>query len=199
MRPNPRLAPRFPTAMSAEHRQLHSRPNPVLRWLSNPSSTSDVRPSLPPSPSLLALQEALNEDLELPTTPPQAHLPPAFCSSRSLTPPFFDNLTRSTLPTASITRYSSNLRSELPKPVLSSSTRQSSVDSLLSVSERGVHTTPSARIAASLSRGWWFQSENKENVDTLLSEDDRGDTVEQEQANIRRKCTLITLVPSSFC
>src|SRR5271170_1743053 len=101
------------TAMSL----MSSEPNqpkfvPVLRWFSNPprSSSTATRPSSPSlSLSLLSLQEALTETL--PTTPPRAHIPPTFHSSRTLTrpPPFLDNLTRSTLPTASVTpQYSQN-------------------------------------------------------------------------------------------
>jgi triacylglycerol lipase len=38
---------------------------------------------------------------------------------------------------------------------------------------------------------WWFQAQNKEAVDEMLDEEDRGDSVEDEQAKIRKKCKRI--------
>jgi len=192
---------------------MSSEPNqpkfvPVLRWFSNPSRSSSAatRPSSP-SLSLLSLQEALTETL--PTTPPRVHLPPTFHSSRTLTrpPPFLDNLTRSTLPTASVTpQYSQNFSPlrDSPQGTLSHSPPGgSSIEWLRSV-RRNINTSSASRLSPSPTLGWWFQSENKESVDALLSEDDRSDTVEQEQENIRRKCQSLSrrlslLVITSYC
>lgn len=89
-----------------------NRTPPVLRWLSNwsPSrqhsrsgSESGSHSSSPSnsSPDLTLLREALQEPLITPL--PVARLPPSF-RARNLArpPPFLDNLTRSTLPTSSL-------------------------------------------------------------------------------------------------
>jgi len=58
-----------------------------------------------------------------------------------------------------------------------------------------MHTTATQAVmpdqSATPVNWWWFQSENKDNVDTLLTEDDRADTVQQEQDNIRNKCLFL--------
>ncbi|KAI0034131.1 Alpha/Beta hydrolase protein, partial [Vararia minispora EC-137] len=45
---------------------------------------------------------------------------------------------------------------------------------------------------------WWSQSENKDKVDSILAEDDRADTAEQEQAKMHRKY-LAPSNPIVFC
>ncbi|KAJ3784585.1 Alpha/Beta hydrolase protein [Lentinula aff. detonsa] len=197
---------------------------PVLRWLgtwspygrtfskepSPASSSSNLS-----SPSLVSLNEALHEPLCLPRRPPSAQLP-HFSLARH--PPFLDSLTRSTLPTASLSPeaniFSSN---SSPPPSPTSRTRsgasfndskfhlnhsppsRSSLDSLRSVSQRDFTLRHShkrtASTAATVSPSelesntswWWFQSGNKDNVDTLLAEEDRAATVREEQDNIRKK------------
>lgn len=76
-----------------------NKSRPVLRWLTSHSPAS----SSPPSPDLRSLSEAIAEPL---TPPPQARLPPpSFRPLQSLsrpTPFLVDSLTRSTLPTSSL-------------------------------------------------------------------------------------------------
>ncbi|ESK98102.1 triacylglycerol lipase [Moniliophthora roreri MCA 2997] len=203
-------------------------PTPVLRWLgtwspygSRPHSpNSSPSDSQPPSPSLVSLNEALHEPLELPKPPPPAR-PSSFYASRNLTrnPPYLDNLTRSTLPTASLSaapQCSNSSRSPSPrslstlpapsiKPSHSPPTR-TSLETLRSVSRRdsSIRHSNHGRSVSSTSvtlldeddgqsksptntSWWWFQTGNKSNVDNLLGEDDRADTVQEEQAKIRKK------------
>lgn len=221
--------------VSSDTSSPNSPPVPVLRWLSNlytghshsPLSPTPSFPasSSPPSPGLALLKDALREPL-LPAVPPQAKLPDSFQAPRSLSrpPPFLDNLTRSTLPTASLSQplrvstldhspptppspcSSDPLRSP-PIVLTHSPPTRSSLDTLRSVSirdhDRAFHTAAATAATAVTSTSvtespspvswWWFQSENKEDVDRLLHEDDRGDTVQQEQANIKKKCLCQTL------
>jgi triacylglycerol lipase len=186
------------TPSHAHFPSLKMPPEPVLRWLVSRPQAGPSAPSPAPSPSqsLSLLREALTETL--PTPPPQAHLPSAFHVSHTLTrpPPFLDNLTRSTLPTASLSPFStpdrvpSPLSEQSPTHVSPVATSLSSLETLRALIERGIHTSAVASAAPTPSRSWWFQPENKDNVDTLLHEDDRADSVQQEQDKIRRKCLL---------
>lgn len=218
------------SAASAVSRRK-SKP-PILHWLgswspypnhspeasgsqSGSASPSSTTSSTPPSPNLASLQEALNESLLppripistslLPARPPRAKLPDAFFPhALSRPPPFLDNLTRSTLPTASLSPPDVSAQNYFPPspqdssasvldfpPILLTHSKRSSLDTLRSVSQRD-HTrkltTSSEAPPAASSGWWWFQSNNKENVDTLLHEDDRADTVEEEQDNIHNRC-----------
>ncbi|KAF7339626.1 hypothetical protein MSAN_02177300 [Mycena sanguinolenta] len=169
---------------AVQHIPPPSSTQPILRWLGNwspyrnGSPEASPPPSCPPSPSLAA------------------HLPQAFHASRALSrpPAFVDNLTRSTLPTASLSPTSEENPYDV-SVVNSSPPRGSSAGILRSVSLRDHHrkrsfhtaaapppTTPESSIAR-----WWFQSENKENVDTLLEQEDRADSVQQEQRLLRNK------------
>lgn len=208
-------------SMTTEPAQPKS-PTPVLRWSqavgkagghrrrpSGSGSNSPTSASGPPSPNLTALNEALQDDLLLPTAPPQARLPSSFYASRALSrpPPFLDNLTRSTLPTASLspglpdpnnpnTTHSISLNDDPPSPtasIISSSPpgHRNSIDTLRSVRDRGIHTSAPVAMTSPTKPNnwqWWFQAENKKNVDKLLDEDDRADSVTDEQENFRRKC-----------
>ncbi|KIK70795.1 hypothetical protein GYMLUDRAFT_210269 [Collybiopsis luxurians FD-317 M1] len=194
--------------------QMVSSHQPLLIWWSpyRKSSSSDSSSSSSSNPSLASLNEALNEPLCLPRRPPSAQLS-HFSLARN--PPFLDNLTRSTLPTASLsppaivssdsgsptsptfrTRSSAQSNDDLDSPKISlnqSPPSRSSLDSLRNVSQqvRRSHTrSASAALPPSnleSNNFWWWFSGNKENVDTLLSEDDRAATVQEEQANIRKK------------
>ncbi|KAJ2919292.1 hypothetical protein MD484_g1175, partial [Candolleomyces efflorescens] len=134
---------------------------PVLRWISPTPSSS----STPPSPDLNSLSEALTESI--PPPPPPARLPPPhFRPSNSISrpPPFFDNLTRSTLPTSSLSpplpvsplSSPNSIRSSLdvqrPPPIVlhQSSLTRSSLDSLRSVNTRtSTHSFSSGSSSAS--------------------------------------------------
>jgi triacylglycerol lipase len=212
--PLPRLQSLSSPSMATEPAQPRS-PTPVIRWLgswSQPrraqgSGSNSPSGSAPPSPSLSLLNEALNENI-LPAALPQARLPSSFHASRTLCrqPPFLDNLTRSTLPTSS-------LSSRLPIPYDPITTQSislddpessapsaqivfhppggsTSIDTLRSVRNRGMHTSasvPSPSPSKQTSR-WWFQGNNKQNVDSLLEEEDRADSVDEEQSHLRKKC-----------
>ncbi|KAJ6604471.1 alpha/beta-hydrolase [Mycena vulgaris] len=202
-------APRMHAARKSAARQMapSSSPQPILRWLGSWSPYKSASPetsppsSCPPSPGLALLNEALTEPLAF---PPTAHLPDSFNTSRALTraPPFLDNLTRSTLPTASLSPPISTAVPPDENPFNAVTTQhsppeRSSIATLRSLSlrdhrrSRSLHTLaapaePPAQSESSIAR-WWFQSENKDNVDALLHEDDRADSVQQEQRILNRK------------
>ena len=141
--------------MSAD--SSHERTTPMLRWL-NPAGLAD----------------AINS--ALPAPPQRARLPPAFRAAHP--PPFFDNLTRSTLPTASLSPPPPSvpaLALARPPPIVLAPTH-SSIDTL-----RRVHTHSAAAatvvsiqeteapttLAASFSK-WWFQSDSsKESLEEV--------------------------------
>jgi triacylglycerol lipase len=198
---------------------------PILRWLSSwsrPQSRAGTPPpsTTPPPPSLASLAEALHEPLPtvLPTVLPRARLPDSFHVSRSLSrgPAFLDNLTRSTLPTSSLSpplSVTSPYFNQPPSPTPSDLLRsppivlthspptRSSLDTLRSVSSRDhirTMSTSSIITTATLTEPptspttaswWWFQNDNKENVDTLLTEDDRAESVQQQQHKLRKRCS----------
>ncbi|KAG5651609.1 hypothetical protein H0H81_008069 [Sphagnurus paluster] len=147
--------------------RIGSKPPPVLRWLTGFSTTSTPS-NTPPSPSLADLNEALHEPLPAPpplARPPAARLPDSFHASRSLShaPPFLDNLTRSTLPTASLSAPLRS-RSPSPAPLLLSTSTISSLDSLRSLSSRdhARSLSTSSAVAApspTVPARWWFQPE----------------------------------------
>lgn len=212
-----------PPSMTMEPAQPKS-PTPVLRWSEavgkaegqrrRPSGSGSSSPASSPglpSPNLTSLNEALQEDLLLPTALPQVRLPSSFYASRDLSrpPPFLDNLTRCTLPTASLspglpdpnnpnTTHSFSLSDDIPFPtasILSSPpSHRNSIDTLRSVRDRCTHISVPKTMTSSTNPNhgqWWFQAENKKNVDMLLDEDDRADSVADEQENFRRKCKCI--------
>nr|GAT47848.1 predicted protein [Mycena chlorophos] len=162
---------------------------PILRWLGSwtpyRAGSPDPDTSSPPSPGLSSLNEALTEPIVF---PPSAHLPEAFTGARALhrPPPFLDSLTRTTLPTASVS-----------PPAI-----RSSVAALRSVSQRDHRRSQSLndspRVESTSLGRWWFQSENKDNVDTLLGEEDRAETVQQEQQLLQNKYRS-TKNPVVFC
>ncbi len=228
----PRTASQAPSTSTSTFRKSSQ---PVVRWLetwspyhnnssskstssSQASSPASSRSSTPPSPALASLNEALHETLRLPTRPPLARLPTPLYTSRlghGHSPQFFDSLTRTTLPTSSLStgsqlNYSSSPLSSSPissrpsiyqLPVIlgDSPTHRTSLDTLRSVSQRdrrrSSHSISSERTSTFDStwpkNWWWFQAENKEDVDGMLGEDDRADTVEEERDRIRKKCMFL--------
>ncbi|KAF6766583.1 triacylglycerol lipase [Ephemerocybe angulata] len=189
---------------------------PVLRWLSpTPSTTSS-----PPSPALHSLSEAMTEPLR----PPPARLGPLHLRhTQRRPPPFLDNLTRSTLPTSSLSPplpvtppTSSHVSSpdvRRPPPIVlnQSSLTQTSLDSLRSVhrrtsvrtATRSISSTSSPSSALSVEEptsstawSWWFNSES--NNDALLSDEDKPANPAQKQEHIDRKYKS-TKNPIVFC
>ncbi|KAF7306756.1 hypothetical protein MIND_00467300 [Mycena indigotica] len=213
----PRKTRETPQETPPVQNRLQPTTQPILRWLGSwspyrstspePESGQQRRSSSPspPSPGLASLNEALNEPIR---SPPSAHLPESFVPARALhrPPPFLDNLTRSTLPTASL---SPTTREDNPFHDISSlhsTPPGSSVAALRSVSQRDHRRSLSSHAAiaeephseSSPFARWWFQSENKENVDTLLESEDRADNIEQEQELLHNKYRS-TKNPVVFC
>ncbi|TRM65945.1 Alpha/Beta hydrolase protein [Schizophyllum amplum] len=153
MRPRKPSLPRLPSNYST-----HNTPSqPVLRWLGTRSQQATPAPSMPPL--LLRISAT--------------HAPAAL----------LDNLTRSTLPTASL---AGDQHPEYDGPLRSPPT-SSSLESLRQVSERDKRRTSSeSQPSPSRASGWWF-FQNKDAVDNMLDERDRGETVQEEQDNIRKK------------
>lgn len=214
---------------------------PVLRWLGNwspyhtaspaqspssssPSTRPSTRASTPPSPGLASLNEALNEPLRLPTRPPIARLPKSFHHNRDIphSPPFLDNLARSTMPTATVstsTRFESysitsssstsptSTSYHRPTILSESPTQRTSLDTLRSVSQRDLtlsrrlsharsistssHDAVSVDSSNSWNKNWSWFSNNKDQVDELLGEEDRRETVEEEADNLHNKCQYV--------
>ncbi|TFK77275.1 alpha/beta-hydrolase [Pluteus cervinus] len=186
--PTKRLS--FATSMSRSNPAANPVSRPVVRWLKDLSWT----PSPSPSPtSLAALNEALHDPL--PRPPPPARLPPSFAPSKVLTrpPPFFDNLTRSTLPTASLC---SPTPPSLPR--LGSTPTRSSIDSLRSVA-RPIHTTARVDHPATPPTNWlWFLSEDSERSESPTEDDGI-----IPQSPIQKQCAHIVYLspnnPIVFC
>ncbi|KAJ7042426.1 Alpha/Beta hydrolase protein [Mycena alexandri] len=187
-------APRMQAARkSAVQHMAPSSTQPILRWLGTWSPYKPASPKTSPPSSCPPFPD---EPIAVPAT---AHLPDSFSASRALSrpPPFLDNLTRSTLPTASISP-SSTAPEENPFHDVSihSPPKGSSVAVLRSLSQRdhrrsrSLHTlaAPESPVQpeSTIAR-WWFQSENKDNVDALLDQEDRADSVQQEQRILQNK------------
>ncbi|KJA25859.1 hypothetical protein HYPSUDRAFT_386843 [Hypholoma sublateritium FD-334 SS-4] len=126
----------------------HEHKTPMLRWL-NPAGLAD----------------AINS--ALPAQPQRARLPPAFRAAHP--PPFFDNLTRSTLPTASLSPPPPTLARP---PPLALAPAHSSIDTLRRVHTHSAvvsirETEAPTTLAASFSK-WWFQSDaSKDSLDEV--------------------------------
>lgn len=207
----------MPTPPPNSRRSPQKAPHPVLRWFghSTPHSSSMPSSPAPPSPDTMEnLSDALTSPLpalSAPTLkqPPRAAVPANMPLSGS--PFFLRGLSRVTLPTASLSNlapaarpFDSPVDSQSPgAPIFlqHSYPERSSLDALRSLRNR--ESGSSARPARKTSRtsslsprlfttsatsSWWFQNDNKENVDRLLSEEDRAPTVEEEQSRIQRKC-----------
>ncbi|KAH8835221.1 alpha/beta-hydrolase [Flagelloscypha sp. PMI_526] len=176
-----------------------------------------VEADLPPvrTPQAKALNEPIIQ------FPQKARLPEPFYAH---TPPFMDNLTRSTLPTASLSPHipvknnshgqldqltAAHLPPKYSPPIVlnSSSPTRTSLDQLRSVSTRDQHQrSPSLGgavadepSASPFMSGWsWFAPGGKEDVDPLLQKEDRGETVEEEQQKMHKKYRS-TRNPVVFC
>jgi triacylglycerol lipase len=195
----------------------HRSPRPVLRWIgqSDSSPTSDSPPSsgsLPISPSSSAmqnLQDALTSLLPTLSSstlqPPPKAVPPSIPLSDS--PFFLRSLARVTLPTASLSTLAPvSLPFDPPEDpnspgapifIQHSPPERLSLDSLRSLRDRfggssarlPNHTSRASLFSPSITPSWWwFQGDNKEDIDRLLSDEDRAPTVEEEQSRIHKKC-----------
>lgn len=134
-------------------------------------------------------------------------------------PPFLESLARSTLPTASVTRPPPVFRQPSghvhsasegsfdgcrPDAIASyiditqSPPTHTSIDSLRRLRDRGIPVAPDleapsyARLFSTASpTRWWFGKEHKAEIDELLDESDRADTIESEEAHMRKKCGVL--------
>jgi triacylglycerol lipase len=187
-----------------------SHSKPLIRWFGtiypdhplsqSPSTSTPTTPidSSPPSPILHSLNEALNEPFIKP--PPRAKLPEHFQASRPLSRPpnlMLAGSTRSSTVSRQVDApfplnpdNSPPIRSSLDslrrvsKDYNVQQIRKSSTSAATAVSSDDLHETPALN-----SSGWWFfNNDNKDNVDTLLGEDDRADTLLEEQEKFRKNC-----------
>lgn len=190
--------------------QIVSPQIPSLRWFGkkagNDSSSSLPQSSSPPTPSSpstppSALREALEEDIihclspaDDIRPPPPAQLHHCTAGRRAVhrSPPFLENLVRTTLPTASVTKPAPVLRQptgssdascEESRPNLSTPPRIS-LESLRTLRDRGMRlSSDSNSIPNRTTSKRWFSSARN-----LLDENDQAETAEDEQALIKRKC-----------
>jgi hypothetical protein len=180
---------------------------PVLRWLG--ASPSDSPRTSPSTPTLRVLDEALhneiNRDLPAESNTCGAQPSESFRRTHVLAhpPAYFSNLTRSTLPTSSVSALfqtsSSNVSDETQEylataPVLAGP-RESSIVTLRSLQIRSeTHPPPPegpVSPSPSPSQGWWpFSSTSKDEVDPLLSRQDRRGSAKDEAEHLQAKCTL---------
>lgn len=143
------------------------------------------------------LSEAMNTPL--PTRPKPAMLPSSFRASMH-PPPFFDSLTRSTLPTASLSpplsvqHHPSDKIQPPPIVLLHSPPIHNSVDALRSVHTRSFSTLNEIDSASTSSLSfsrWWFQSDNFFSQEQTLD----------HKEHVKKKCSLPSLffifIPSS--
>ncbi|KIJ46385.1 hypothetical protein M422DRAFT_249978 [Sphaerobolus stellatus SS14] len=205
--PNPTMAGSR-ASLFRQSSVVSSSRTPSIRWFDRKGSINTAEPEdisdvsdmeAPATPRhSAALQQAIEE--QLPVRPPLAHTKPSpnsshnpFGSPHSLrTPPLMNSLARATMPSyapsgvEAISNFTQN---------------QTSIEFLRSLSSREMHTDvaaspwpgdPFAKFAPS-----WLQW-NKQQVDSLLEEEDRAPTAEEEQAQIRKKY-LAPRNPLVFC
>jgi triacylglycerol lipase len=186
--------------------------NPSHSSLPSPTDSQPLSPSSDPVENLL---DALTSPLPALSTPnlkrPSRAVPPNMPLWGS--PSHLLGLSRVTLPTASLSNLipatrpfdpSDNSQSPgAPIYLQHSPPERSSLDALRSLRNR--QSASSARLSRSTSLAslpslpslfstsatpsWWrFQNDSKEDIDRLLSEEDRAPTVEEERSRIHKKC-----------
>jgi triacylglycerol lipase len=178
-------------------------------------SPSDSQPPSPSSDPVESLLDALTSPLPALSAPTLKRPPRAVPPNMPLwgSPSFFRGLSRVTLPTASLSTLNPATRlfdpsddSQSPgAPIFlqNSPPERSSLDALRSIrngkSASSAHLSRSTSFASlpplpslfstSAAPSWWrFQNDNKEDIDRLLSEEDRAPTVEEERSRIHKKC-----------
>jgi len=207
-----------PNLHKSPHRASHpvlrwfGHTNPSHSSMPSPSDSQPPSPSSDPVENLL---DALTSPLPALSTPtlkrPPRTVPPNMPLWSS--PSHLLGLSRVTLPTASLSNLIPVTRPFDPSddsqspgaPIYlqHSPPERSSLDALRSLRNR--QSASSARLSRSTSLAslpslpslfstsatpsWWrFQNDNKEDIDQLLSEEDRAPTVEEERSRIRKKC-----------
>lgn len=173
--------------------------SPILRWFQ--TQVSSPSPSRPQSPHSAALSEAMHD--YLPTRPEPAHLPPQYHAN--IRPPMLDELTRSTLPTSSLTTppLTDRLGHHTPDPghpllfdrIPPSAPARKSLDTLRTLYTRTIPATPLHQQTRSITIPTpfrnWFQTESAKDADKhkyILTEEDQHEDSEIERENIRKKC-----------
>ena len=180
-----------------------------------PPSPSDSQPPSPSSDPVENLLDALTSPLPTLSTPtlkrPPRSVPPNMPLWSS--PSFLRGLPRVTLPTASVSNFIPATRPHDPSddfqspgaPIYlqHSPPERSSLDALRSLHNRkSASSVPHDRstslaslpslpslFSTSATPSWWrFHNDNKEDIDRLLSEEDRAPTVEEERSRIHKKC-----------
>jgi triacylglycerol lipase len=151
------------------------------------------------------LSEAMHDHLL--TRPEPAHLPPQYHAN--IRPPMLDELTRSTLPTSSLTapqpsdspaNRTGHHTPDSAHPLLlnripPSAPARTSLDTLRTLYTKAVPTVPSHQQTRNITIPTpfrnWFQTEPVGDVDkheSILTEEDQDDDSEVERENIRKKC-----------
>jgi hypothetical protein len=189
-------------------------------------SPSDSQPSSPSSGPVENLLDALTSPLPTLSAPTLKRPPRAVPPNMPLwsSPSYLPCLSRVTLPTASLSNLIPATRPFDPSDDSSQSPgapiylqhsppERSSLDALRSLHNR--QSASSARLSRSTSLAslpslpslfstsatpsWWrFQNDNKEDIDRLLSEEDRAPTVEEERSRIRKKCAWYSVTLGVF-
>lgn len=184
--------------------------SPILRWFHNQISSSSTPPlSRPQTPHSAALLEAMHD--HLPTRPEPAHLPPEYHAN--IRPPLLSELTRSTLPTSSLStpanrlghHASNSAHTLLLDRIPPSAPARTSLDTLRTLYNKTVPTTPLHQQTRSISipapfRNW-FQTEPPKDEGkhgSILTEEDQDEDPEVERENIRRKCKRSAVTPTIF-
>lgn len=218
----------MPTPPPNLQKPPHKAPHPVLRWFGHTNSSHSPSNSQPPSPSSDSVEnllDALTSSLPALSTPTLKRPPRAVPPNMPLwsSPSYLVGLSRVTLPTASLSNlipatrpFDSSDDSQSPgAPIYlqHSPPERSSLDALRSLRNR--KSASSARLSRSSSLAslpslpplfstsatpsWWrFKNDNKEDIDRLLSEEDRAPTVEEERSRIHKKY-LSPKHPIVFC
>lgn len=174
---------------------------PFLRWFRKQmASSSPLSPSQPQTPYSAALSEAMNDGL--PTMPEPAHILPEYHAE--IRPPMLSELTRSTLPTSSLTtpadrpghHPSSSPHGSSLDRIPPSAPARTSLDTLRILYNRTILTTPQHQQTRSISipaafRNWFQAEPVKDQGEhrSILTEEDQDEDPEVERENIRRKCT----------
>ena len=190
--------------------------HPVLRWYGHKTpSRSDSQPPSPSSDPVESLLDALTSPLPALSAPTLKRPPRAVPPNMPLwgSPSFLRDLPRVTLPTASLSNLipathpldpSDDSQSPgAPIYLQHSPPERSSLEALRELRNResasSAHLSRSTSLASlpslpslfstSATPSWWrFQNDNKEDIDRLLSEEDRAPTVEEERSRIHNKC-----------
>lgn len=108
--------------------------------------------------------------------------------------PYLDQLARISLPSVSPASFTTLARgNEAGSPTPSqppTPTALFALDSLRSFTsrDRGIHTSAAAETSVSSPTRWWFNTENKKDVDRMLDEGDQAETIEGEEAHFHKKC-----------